>query len=102
MLLQPWYLNFVDNMATVQFDHRAIAWALAIAVPLFWWRLRSARVAPAASRRGAALLLGALILQVALGISTLLLAVPPPLAVAHQAGAVLLFAAAINAAHALR
>ncbi len=102
MLLRPWYLNFVDNMATVQFDHRAIAWALAIAVPLFWWRLRSTRVAPAASRRGAALLLGALILQVALGISTLLLAVPLPLAVAHQAGAVLLFAAAINAAHALR
>lgn len=102
MLLDPWYLNFIDNMATVQFDHRAIAWALAIAVPLFWWRVRSTPAAPASSRRGADLLLAMLIVQVALGISTLLLVVPLPLAAAHQAGAVLLFAAAINAAHALR
>jgi cytochrome c oxidase assembly protein subunit 15 len=102
MLLDPWYLNFVDNMATVQFDHRAIAWALAIAVLLFWWRVRSTPAAPASSRRGADLLLAMLIVQVALGVATLLLVVPLPLAVAHQAGAVLLFAAAINAAHALR
>jgi cytochrome c oxidase assembly protein subunit 15 len=102
MVLEPWYLNFIDNMATVQFDHRAIAWALAVTVPLFWWRVRSTSVAPAASRRGAALLLGVLIVQAALGISTLLLGVPLPLAIAHQAGAVLVFAAVINAAHALR
>jgi heme a synthase len=102
MMLDPWYLNFIDNMATVQFDHRAIAWMLAIAVPLFWWRVRSATATPASSRRGADLLLGMLIVQVALGIATLLLVVPLPLAAAHQAGAVLLFAAAINATHALR
>jgi cytochrome c oxidase assembly protein subunit 15 len=48
------------------------------------------------------LLLGALLVQLALGIATLLLVVPLPLAAAHQAGAVLLFAAALNAAHALR
>lgn len=36
------------------------------------------------------------------GVATLLLVVPLPLAAAHQAGAVLLFAAALNAAHALR
>jgi cytochrome c oxidase assembly protein subunit 15 len=35
-------------------------------------------------------------------VMTLLLAVPLPLAAAHQAGAVLLFAAALNLAHALR
>jgi cytochrome c oxidase assembly protein subunit 15 len=43
-----------------------------------------------------------LLAQVSLGISTLLLVVPLPLAAAHQAGAVLLFAAALHAAHALR
>jgi cytochrome c oxidase assembly protein subunit 15 len=47
-------------------------------------------------------LLAALLLQFALGVATLLLVVPLPLAAAHQAGAVLLFAAALNAAHALR
>jgi len=40
-------------------------------------------------------------LQFALGVATLLLVVPLPLAAAHQAGAVLLFAAALNAAHTL-
>jgi cytochrome c oxidase assembly protein subunit 15 len=43
-----------------------------------------------------------LLAQVSLGISTLVLVVPLPLAALHQAGAVLLFAAALHAAHALR
>ena len=41
-MLTPWYANFFANMATVQFDHRLIAWTLAIAVPLFWMRARRA------------------------------------------------------------
>ena len=43
-----------------------------------------------------------LVVQIALGIATLLLVVPLPLAAAHQAGAVLVFAGALNASHALR
>jgi heme a synthase len=54
------------------------------------------------ARLATGLLLGALAVQIALGISTLLLVVPIPLAAAHQAGAVLVFAAALFAAHALR
>jgi cytochrome c oxidase assembly protein subunit 15 len=54
------------------------------------------------ARRAANLLLMLLVMQIALGITTLLLVVPVPLAAAHQAGAVLLFAAALNAEHALR
>jgi cytochrome c oxidase assembly protein subunit 15 len=101
LMMEPWYLNFWNNMATVQFDHRAIAWALAIAVPLFWWRVRVARDVSQRARLGAHLLLGMLAVQIALGLATLLLVVPIPLAAAHQAGAVLLFAAALNATHAL-
>jgi cytochrome c oxidase assembly protein subunit 15 len=41
-------------------------------------------------------------MQIALGIATLLLIVPIPLAAAHQGGAVLVLAAALNVAHALR
>jgi cytochrome c oxidase assembly protein subunit 15 len=44
-------------------------------------------------------LLGAFVLQAALGISTLLAGVPVALAAAHQAGAVLLLAAALWTAH---
>ena len=107
--LEPWWRNFFWNMATVQFDHRLIAWTLAIAVPLLWWRLGSAAAAAATAasmpRRvhvARHLVLAMLAIQIALGISTLLLVVPLPLAAAHQTGALLLFAAALNLAHALR
>ena len=100
-ILDPWYLNFFANVATVQFDHRVIAWLLAFLVPWFWVQVRRATV-PRRARLAADLLLAALALQIALGISTLLLAVPIPLAAAHQAGAILVFTAALFAAHALR
>ncbi|MEP6942035.1 MAG: COX15/CtaA family protein [Betaproteobacteria bacterium] len=100
MFVEPWYRNFYENMATVQFDHRAIALVLALLVATFWWRSRRA---PLPAVRGAAtLLLAMLATQIVLGISTLLLVVPLALAALHQAGAVLVFAAAINAAHAAR
>jgi cytochrome c oxidase assembly protein subunit 15 len=99
--LDPWYLNFFSNMATVQFDHRLIAWLLAFLVPWFWMRVRR-EAAPRRAKLAADLLLGALALQITLGIATLLLAVPAPLAAAHQAGALLVFSAALFAAHSLR
>jgi cytochrome c oxidase assembly protein subunit 15 len=99
--LDPWYLNFFSNMATVQFDHRLIAWLLAFLVPWFWLKVRRA-AAPRRAKLGAGLLLAALALQIALGIATLLLSVPIPLAAAHQAGALLVFSAAIFALHSLR
>jgi len=99
--LEPWYLNFLSNIATVQFDHRLIAWLLAFVVPWFWLRVRR-EAAPRRARLAAGLLVGALVLQITLGIATLLYAVPLPLAAAHQAGALLVFSAAVFAAHALR
>jgi heme a synthase len=103
MMIDPWYRNFFYNMATVQFDHRLVAWALALLIPIFCWRVRAGGAAvPVGARTGAGLLLAILILQIALGVWTLLLVVPLPLAAAHQAGAVLLFAASLNQAHALR
>jgi heme a synthase len=65
------------------------------ALGLRYLRARPARVALCG------LLAGAL-LQGTLGISTLLLVVPIPLAAAHQAGAVLLLTAAIIFRHTLR
>jgi cytochrome c oxidase assembly protein subunit 15 len=99
--LEPWYLNFSSNMATVQFDHRLIAWLLAFLVPWFWLRVRRAPV-PRRARLAADLLLAMLALQITFGIATLLLAVPVSLAAAHQAGALLVFSAAIFVVHSLR
>jgi cytochrome c oxidase assembly protein subunit 15 len=91
-MLEPWWRNFLYNIAGVQLVHRTIFWALAVLVPLTWWRSRGTLAGHA--------LLGAFILQASLGISTLLLHVPLALAAMHQAGAVLLFAAALWNAHA--
>jgi cytochrome c oxidase assembly protein subunit 15 len=98
MMLEPWWQNFLYNMATVQFTHRTIAWLLIVLVPLFWWQARRA-ARDARARLATHALLATLALQVTLGISTLLLVVPIPLAAAHQAGAVLLLAATLWAAH---
>jgi cytochrome c oxidase assembly protein subunit 15 len=102
MMLDPWWRNPFWNMATVQFDHRAIAWSLAVLVPIAWWRVGRAPDLPSRARIGAHVLLGMLAVQISLGIATLVNVVPLHLAALHQAGAVLLFASALNLAHALR
>ncbi|HEU4855114.1 MAG TPA: COX15/CtaA family protein [Nitrosospira sp.] len=100
-MLEPWYVNFFDNMTTVQFDHRLIAWTLAILIPIFWFKSRSVSLSGSA-RLACTLLLVMLAIQISLGISTLLLVVPLSLAAAHQAGAVLLVTAALWVNHQLR
>ena len=95
-MLEPWYRNFFYNAAMVQFVHRGFFWLLLVLVPLMWWRLKDTPARVAASA-----LFAAFALQALLGISTLLLGVPVALAAAHQAGAVLLFAAALWTAHRL-
>ena len=100
-MLEPWYRNFFDNMATVQFNHRMIAWTLAILIPVFWFKSRNLPL-PGSTRLACSLLLLMLAVQVSLGIATLLLVVPLPLAAAHQAGAMLLFTAALWVNHQLR
>ena len=94
LMLAPWWRNLFNNMAAVQFDHRAIGWLLFLLVPTFWMASRKVRLAPRARLACNALPL-ALAVQIALGISTLLLRVPVPLAATHQAGALVLFATAL-------
>jgi len=98
-MLSPWWDNLLHNMATVQFNHRAIAWLLFFLVPVWWWAIR--RGAPLRARAAANFLLAMLVIQLALGISTLLLRVPIALGAAHQAGAMALFALALWTTHRL-
>ena len=100
--LEPLWRNFFWNMATVQFDHRLIAWLIAFLVPVLWVKLLRTRDVPERARWGGHLLLCLVFAQMALGIATLVNVVPLPLAAMHQAGAVLVFAAALNVAHAVR
>ena len=99
--LQPFVLNWFENVAAVQFNHRLLATMTAVAVVLLW--LAGQRTAlPRPARLALHALLAAVALQFALGVATLLLVVPVPLGAAHQAGAVLLLTAAIVFRHSLR
>jgi len=101
LMLEPWWQNFLYNFATVQFVHRGIAWLLIVLVPWLWWRSRREAL-DASGRLACNLLLAMLVVQVTLGIVTLVNRVPLVPAAAHQGGAVLLLGAALWAAHALR
>ena len=99
-LQEPLWRNFFENMATVQFDHRVLAMLTFLGIVAFWLVARRG-IGSGQSRTGTHLLLAAGILQVTLGISTLLLHVPVALAAAHQAGALLLLTAVLFLNHRL-
>lgn len=93
LALQPWWRNFVENPVAIQFTHRCLALGtFAACLALFWhWRGRGTR----AQRNALAALFGLALVQVGLGIATLLAKVPVMLGTLHQGGAVLLLAAAL-------
>jgi cytochrome c oxidase assembly protein subunit 15 len=99
--MRPLWADFFENVATVQFHHRLLAYLLCLALPAWWWLARRQALATRA-RWLFHLLLAALVVQVALGIATLLYVVPLPLAAAHQAGALLLLSVALLINHHLR
>ena len=92
--LQPFVRNLTENIAAVQFDHRVLATVAALVtlgtVAYGLWRApgRAARVP-------LAVLGGLVLLQYALGVTTLLLVVPVSLGTLHQAVAMLLLTAAL-------
>lgn len=99
--MTPFYLNFFENLLTVQFNHRMIAWALFIIIPVFWLRIQKSPAQPR-TKKIAHLFLLMLGIQVSLGISTLLFHVPVALGAAHQGGALLLLTLALMLNHELR
>jgi cytochrome c oxidase assembly protein subunit 15 len=96
----PAWRNFFENIATVQFDHRLLATLVFVGCVGFWLAARRYTLALSA-RIGVHALLAAALLQVTLGISTLLLHVPTPLAATHQAGALLLLTVVLVVNHRL-
>jgi len=91
---EPVWRNFFENPATVQFVHRLGAYVLfALVLAQFVLIVVTARTATA---RVSAFVLGFLVaFQMMVGISTLLMQVPIPLALIHQATAMLVLAAAV-------
>lgn len=90
-VVSPFWMNPFENGAAAQFNHRVLAIVTFGAVIAGWVRLRAS--AALVLRQRLNLSLCAAGLQVALGITTLLLAVPVALGIAHQGGALLLLTA---------
>jgi cytochrome c oxidase assembly protein subunit 15 len=87
----PWWRNLFENILTVQFDHRMLAYAIWVFAGLHAIDARQSRCGGA----GAVLLAAAVTVQAALGVTTLLFQAPIPLALAHQAMAILVFTLAV-------
>ena len=91
---QPWWRNLFDNTLTVQFEHRMTAYALFVLAILHAVDAIRSRAGTAAIG-GAVWLVAAITLQATLGILTLLNQVPIPLALAHQAVAIVVLTLAV-------
>ncbi|MCW2244897.1 cytochrome c oxidase assembly protein subunit 15 [Azospirillum fermentarium] len=100
--LTPWWLNPLENTAAVQLIHRTLALtsaAVVVALAVRVWRAEL----PGRTTGRVALALGiAVVVQVGLGIATLLSVVWIPVAAAHQAGALAVVGLLVALLHRLR
>ncbi len=89
----PWWKNFFENVLTVQFDHRMMAYALFFIGALHVFD--ALRSGPVPAARGAATVFALVTMQAMLGAVTLVHGSPLSLALAHQVGAVIVLVAAV-------
>lgn len=99
-VLSPWWLNPVESPVTVHFIHRWFAFAVLIMALAVY--LRAGRRSHSQNIRRSALTLALLVcIQIAVGVSVVLLGVPVSLALFHQAVALMMFAVAVFLNHRL-
>ena len=98
--LSPWYLNPFENMVTVQFNHRWLAILTGILL-IAWYLKGRAKFSDSPLQLSFKLVGMMVILQLVLGVSTLLLQVPVVHGAMHQAGALILLSALLFNLHAL-
>jgi len=97
----PVLRNITENPTTVQFNHRVLGTTTLAVVSAVAIKAQKLPLPP--HIKSAALALGAMgWCQVAMGISTLLLYVPVPLAAAHQSGALVTLSLAMWVAHEMK
>jgi cytochrome c oxidase assembly protein subunit 15 len=96
----PWVSNLFENNLTVQFTHRMTAYLVVFGAAALWIYGRRVGLAER-SRKATNMLVAMVLLQVALGIWTLLAVVPLSLGLIHQGGAVLTLSALIYLLHRL-
>lgn len=100
--LSPFWLNWFENVPAIQFDHRLLATLTALVIgACVLCGLRTPQLGKAP--QDALMLLGwAVLVQYALGVTTLLLVVPAWAGTVHQTWAAVLLTVAIVALHRMR
>ncbi len=93
--------SLINNLATVQFIHRCLAYLIAGIIVFLYWKTGKDDRLSLAQKQGANILLILVVIQVLLGIMTLLSSVPLWMGVTHQAVAFFLFASTIYFIHRL-
>ncbi len=96
--MSPWWSNFVEGLAGVQFVHRYLAYAVVAWVIYLVIKSRK-KVLASSQKAGINFLAIAVSFQFLLGIFTLLYAVPVSLGLLHQLGAFILLGGTIFCLH---
>ena len=94
-------MSLVDNLASVQFIHRNLAYIITAIAILLWYNVDKEKSLTVKQKNATKTLLLIVFCQVLLGIFTLLSSVPVWMGVTHQALAFFLFAGTINLLHKL-
>lgn len=95
--LRPVWRNFFENDGLVQFMHRMTGYALFLFAIFVYWRAR--RSAYVATRGTFGAMLAMMVLQMALGILTVMYSAPWHIAILHQLGAVVLWVLILMSRH---
>jgi cytochrome c oxidase assembly protein subunit 15 len=93
--LSPWWSNFFENPGLVQFIHRTWGYLLLIFAVVVWRRARGS--AHSSTRFAFNAVMATLLIQIVLGIVTVLYVAPWQLAILHQLSAVLLWVLILRA-----
>lgn len=99
MAIEPWWHNPFENPVMAQFNHRLIAYLVVVLVSVEAWRTFASERATQEACVSAGWLLAGVFGQAALGIWTLLEAVPLSLGIAHQSCAAILLILAVRHLH---
>lgn len=97
--IQPWWQNFIEGIAGVQFIHRYLAYLIVGLVLFIVFKHWKVSLSELSQRRGLIAMLLVVIIQFLLGVFTLVYAVPITLGLVHQLGAFILLGTVVYSLH---
>ncbi|NOX39484.1 MAG: heme A synthase [Alphaproteobacteria bacterium] len=91
----PFWTNFFENSALVQFNHRMLGYTVFLVAVYTWWQSRKSALNSVRSSFNLVMVM--VLIQMALGITTVLYAAPWQVAIVHQIGAIALIVLVLRA-----